>query len=300
MNKLSIKNTVFALVILFVKIGIAQQNVTYNGKTLKPAEVIETQIGNTGETFSFYISEIDMSPYGDWAKRLDELRRKGKEPSADERPRPLSLQLSVDFKRRFKFPITPEDSVYISFSHIKEGIEENEFNEIEISKMNKAMENNDVSSLKTQKVDIEKEAQNIAKLMQEGKISPEEALKKIEALTKPMMDELDNIPMMNQESSEYKNNRPTYSILFGDSPSDTESWPFEGTLHIETFNANRLVAYFKGRHYVECTDVKRANDLSKPCEKVETGLYPEHKVLRIEAVYLKIDTKFKDFLDNRQ
>lgn len=277
----------------------AQQDVTYNGKTFKQAEVIDVQIGNSGETFSFYISEIDMSPYGDWAKRLDALRQQGKEPHPDEIPRPLSLQLSVDFKRTFKFPITPEDSVYVSFSFVKEGIEENNFNTGEINKMNASMANTDISGLKDQKVSVEQEAQRISKLMQEGKLSPDEAMKQIEALTKPMIEKLDSSAMMNQETSEYENSKPTYSLLFGDSPNNSESTPFEGTLHILTFNSKRLVAYFSGVHYVECTDVTRANDASKPCEKVETGLYPDHKVLRIENVSIKIDTAFKSFLDNR-
>ncbi|MFD2588896.1 hypothetical protein ACFSQJ_18365 [Croceitalea marina] len=289
-----------AVLLLCAKASIyAQQNVSYNGKTFKPAEVIETQIGNTGETFSLYISEIDMSPNGAWAKRLNALRRLGKEPHPDERPRPLSLNLSVDFKRAFKFPITPKDSVYVSFSSIKEGIEEESFNKVEMNKMNVSMANTDISGLKDQKVAIEQEAQRISKLMQEGKLSPDEAMKQIEALTQPMIDKLDSSAMMNQETSEYKNNKPTYSLLFGDSPSNAQSTPYEGTLHIVEFNSKRLVAYFTGVHYVECTDVSRANDVSKPCEKVETGLYPEHKVLRIENTSIKINTVFTDFLDNR-
>lgn len=277
----------------------AQQEVNYNGKIFKPAEVIETQIGTTGETFSLYISEIDMSPNGDWAKRLEKLRRQGKEPNPDEVPKPLSLDLTIDLKKTFKFPITPQDSVYINFSYVKENIEENIFNKAQIKKMSSSLSNTDVSSFKTQKVSIEEEAQRISKLLQEGKISPDEAIKKIEALTKPMTDKLNTSAIMNQENSEYKNSRSTYSILFVDSTNDTESTPYEGTLHIIEFNSKRLVANFNGVHYVECLDVVRKNNVSKPCEKEETGLFPGHKVLKKENISIKINTLFKDFSDNR-
>ena len=96
-----------------------------------------------------------MSPNGTWAKRLDELNRQGKKPRDDERPRPLSLQPSVDFKRAFKFPITPEDSVYVRFSYISEGIEAHKFNRVEANKMNTALANTDVDSFKEQKVSLE-------------------------------------------------------------------------------------------------------------------------------------------------
>ncbi|BAO75177.1 hypothetical protein WPG_0947 [Winogradskyella sp. PG-2] len=277
----------------------AQQNVTYNGKTFKPAEVIETQIGNSGETLSFTISEIDMSPNGDWAKKISELQRQGKTYNPKDAPRPLYLSLSVDFKRRFKFPIAEEDSVSINVSYVKESMLENEFNEEEVNKMNSAVSKTDISGLKSDKKSVEEEVKKISKLMQEGKLSPDEAMKKIEALTQPMLNTLENSVIMNQETEEFKENRSTYNILFGDSAGNTESIPYKGTLHIIEFNSKRLRAYFKGTHFVECTDVARANDKSKPCEKVETGLFPNHKVFRVEDISITIDTNFKTFYDNR-
>ena len=293
------KRLIFVAIFILTAIVSAQQHIIYNGQKFQPAEVIEAQVGGSGETFSLSISEIDISPNGDWAKRLDELRRQGKEPSAEERPKPRSLQLSVDFKRKFKFPITEDDSVSINFSYVKERILENQFNEEEVNKMNSAGSKTDISGLRSDKKSVEEEVKKISKLMQEGKLSPDEAMKKIEALTQPMLNTLENSAIMNQETEEFKENRSTYSILFGDSAGNTESTPYEGILYIIEFNSKRLRAYFKGTHFVECTDVARANDNSKPCEKVETGLYPEHRVLRTEAINIKIDTVIKFFFDNR-
>lgn len=293
------KVTFFAIVLFSTLMMLsAQQNITYNGKTFKPAEVIETQIGNSGETLSFTISEIDMSPNGDWAKKILELQRQGKRYSPEDAPQPLSLLLSIDFKRKFKFPITEDDSVYINVSYVKESILENEFNEEEVNKMNSVVSKTDISGLKSDKKSVEEEAKKISKLMQEGKLSPDEAMKKIEALTQPMLNTLENSAIMNQETKEFKENRSTYNILFGDSAANTESIPYKGTLHIIEFNSKRLRANFKGIHFVECTDVKRANDPSKPCKKVKTGLYPDHEVLKVENVSIKIDITFKVFLDN--
>ncbi len=293
------KRLIFVAIFILTAIVSAQQHVTYNDQKFQPAEVIEAQIGFRGETFSLSISEIDMSPNGDWAKKILELQRQGKRYNPEEAPQPLSLLLSVDFKRKFKFPITEEDSVYINVSYVKESILENEFNEEEVNKMNSAVSKTDISGLKSDKKSVEEEVKKISKLMQEGKLSPDEAMKKIEALTQPMLHKLENSAIMNQETEEFKENRSTYNILFGDSAGNTESTPYKGTLHIIEFNSKRLRANFKGIHFVECTDVARANDNSKPCEKVETGLYPGHKVLNVEAVTIVIDTHFASFRDNR-
>ncbi len=293
------KRLIFVAIFILTAIVSAQQHIIYNGQKFQPAEVIEAQIGFRGETFSLSISEIDMSPNGDWAKKILELQRQGKRYSPEDAPQPLSLLLSVDFKRKFKFPITEDDSVYINVSYVKESILENEFNGEGVNKMNSAVSKTDISGLKSDKKSVEEEVKKISKLMQEGKLSPDEAMKKIEALTQPMLNTLENSAIMNQETEEFKENRSTYSILFGDSVANTESIPYEGTLHIIEFNSKRLRANFKGIHFVECTDVARANDNSKPCEKVETGLYPKHRVLRTETINIKIDTVIKNFFDNR-
>ena len=294
------KGVIIALLISLVfNLISAQQKVIYNGKIFKTAEVLESQIGDSGETFSFYISEIDTGPNGNWAKRLDKLRSQGKEPHPDDIPKPLSLHLSIDFKKAFKFPITPEDSVFVNFSYAKEGVLEGKFNIEKMDKMKLSISNKDFDGLKNDKISVEEETRKISKLLQEGKISPDEAMKKIDALTKPMMDKLDNSAFMNQKTTEFKDNRPTYSMLFGDILNKTEGTPYEGNLHIIEFNTKRLIACFKGIHYVECTDVAKANNATKPCEKVETGLYPEHKVLRIEDISIIINAEFLNFYDNR-
>ena len=66
-HKLRVVLLCFAIASSFIN---AQQNVTYNGKTLKPAEVIEAQIGSFGKTISLKISEIEMSTEGTWAKKV--------------------------------------------------------------------------------------------------------------------------------------------------------------------------------------------------------------------------------------
>ena len=44
---------IFLILIFSVSVINAQENVTCNGQDFDPAEVVEAQVGNSGETFSF-------------------------------------------------------------------------------------------------------------------------------------------------------------------------------------------------------------------------------------------------------
>ncbi|MGB5982020.1 MAG: hypothetical protein WBG46_07715 [Nonlabens sp.] len=281
--------------VLFTTILHAQQNVTYGNKTLEPSQVLKTSIGNRGETFSFYISEHDMSPNGPWAKEVKRLQSLGKQVDPNDAPKGLSLHLSVYLKNGIPFPIKPEDSIVVSLSNIKKQRAENDYNEMQISKIDKQKSQKEGESLKAS---IEQEMKVLLKQMQEGKITPDEFANKLEALSKPVLNEIDNLEIMNHQIEEQED-QSYYDIVFFDTVDNIEANVLEGNLHIVEFNKNKLVAYIKGKHIVECTDVTRMNSPSRICKQVDSQLYPGLQVLKEGNVYLSIDSNFKEFQDNR-
>lgn len=293
-----IANVCVVWCVLFTTVLHAQQNVTYNGKTFKKAEVAIAQVGRFGESFSFNISEHDMSPNGAWAKQVRRLEKLGKTANPENAPKGYSLHLSVTFKNGFSFPIKPTDSVVISLSNIKYKLDENKFTENEINKIDIQKIEGEKEDFTSKKESMEAKGREIAQLMQDGKITPEEAMKRIEALTKPFIEEIEKSDMYNVSPEDYKESSH-YDILFGDSIENIEAIPFEGMLHIVEFNKNKLVAYIKGTHIVECTDVARQNSPSGECKQVTSTLDPRLKVLKEEPVYLSINSTFNEFRDNR-
>lgn len=286
------------LIALITTFSFAQQKVVYNSKAFKNSEVVKATIGNRGETMSFEISEHDMSPKGSWAKEVRRLESLGKIADPSKAPKGLSLILSVDFKRKFPFPIKPTDSIVIRMSDLKSNLLERSHQNKELAKVDDKGAKNEAKSLHSQKINIEAESRKIAKLMQQGKISPNEAMKRIEKLTKPILQQVDNSKNINQKVKEYK--EPSiYGITFSNTITNNEAKIVTGNLHIVEFTKNKLVAYISGEHIVECADVVRKNTTKKDCKKVASKHIPGHKVYKEEQVYLIINSTFNEFFDDR-
>lgn len=291
---------IICVVILFLltNIAIAQQKVTYKNKSFKTSEVVRGAIGNTGKYLSFQISEHDMSPNGTWAQEVKRLQSLGQQVNPKDAPKGLFLSLSISFKNKIPFPIKPTDSIIVSLSSLKKDLAERAITDKELNALNQDKIDAEVKDFQTKKVSIEAEAKKIAKLMQEGKISPDEAVKQIEELTKPLTEEIDKSYSQNQEYTNHED-KSHYSILFTDSNENIEAYIVTGNLHIVEFNENRLIAYITGDSYVSCTDVERKNSASKICEQIDSKLLPGAKVLKEEEVYLAINCTFNEFQDNR-
>ncbi|MEM6514713.1 MAG: ANTAR domain-containing protein [Bacteroidota bacterium] len=287
-------NQISGLLIFFLT-GLlnAQFNVTYDGKTFKNPEVVKADIGNTMESFSLVIDEHDMSPNGPWAKEVRRLEKLGKRANPDDAPKGLSLILEVSFKNRFKFPIVPEDSVYVSVSNLRIGMAEYDSTSKQLNEIDGEQLKSEGETLAAKKLTVEEETKKIAKLMQEGKISPDEAFKRIEKLSQPLLEAVEQSSVSNItfEEQEEQNH---YSIYFMDSNLDLEANAIDGTLHIIEFNQNKLVANFRGKHFVECTDVKRSNDKSSPCHK-PSKLYPGVSIYEEGDLFFSINSSFKEF-----
>jgi len=280
-------------------IGFSQQKVTYKAKNFGPAQVLEASIGNTGESFSFQIAEHDMGPNGPWAKEVRRLESQGIAANPEDAPKGYELLLSVSFQNAFKFPIQPEDSVFISVSDFKQGLMERAAFEKDLNTLDKGRIASEKNTLQSKKLSIEEKTRAISAQLQAGQISPQEAMKQIEALTNPLLEEVDAAYATNIAPEEVEE-KTNYSIIFMDTHESSQTHVFEGVLHIITFDKNKLVATLSGKHIVECMDVVRKNSPSpEACGQVQSSLSPQLKVLREEQVQLSINTAFERFTDNR-
>ncbi|MEM6893027.1 MAG: hypothetical protein AAF554_05000 [Bacteroidota bacterium] len=290
-----------AFICLFgiVTIGFSQQKVSYKGKNFPPAQVLEASIGNTGESFSFHIAEHDMGPNGPWAKEVRRMESQGIVANPEDAPKGYELFLSVSFQNTFKFPIQPEDSVFISVSDFKQGLMEREAFEKDIKGIDKGRLADEKNTLQSKKLSIEEKTRAISAQLQAGQISPQEAMKQIEALTNPLLEEVETAYATNIAPEEVEE-KTNYSIIFMDTHESTQTHVFEGVLHIITFDKNKLIATLSGKHIVECMDVVRKNSPSpEACGQVQSSLSPQLQVLREEQVEVNINSTFESFTDNR-
>jgi len=288
----------FLTICLLAKMALAQQDVTYNNKNFKTSEVVKGAIGNTGKYLSFYIAEHDMSPNGPWAQEVKRLESLGQQANPKDAPKGLFLSLSINFENKIPFPIKPTDSIVVSLSGLKKDLAERAITDKEINAVDENKIDAEMNDFQNKKVSVEAEVKKIAKLMQEGKISPDEAMKQIESLTKPLTEEIDKSYSQNLEFTNHED-KSQYSIGFADTNENIRTTIATGNLYIVEFNENKLIAYITGESIVECTDLERKNSPSKICEQVNSKLIPGFKVLKEEKVYLTINCTFNEFQDNR-
>lgn len=288
----------FLLFLLANAVANAQITVKYGNKIVKRnSEVLKASVGTYGDSFSFEISEHDMSPNGPWAKKVKRLEAMGKIVNPADAPKGLFLSLEVNFKNKFKFPIEPKDSVVLSLSTLKQNLLEKDFQDQQISGIDGGKMKSDANPLNQKKKSVEAEAKRISKLMMEGKMSPEEAGRKLEALANSMTAQT-NAALAPVENLEEFKERSNYSLNFLDTNENIEADIFSGSLHIVEFNKKRLVAYIKGVQIVKCIDVKRQNDENSGCHKPSKFL-PGLDVFDESEVYISINTRFKQFDDFR-
>ncbi|WP_299523292.1 hypothetical protein [Winogradskyella sp.] len=267
----------------------AQQQVIANGNVFSTdLEVVEAQISN--ETISLAIHEID--------KRDPKFQT----DNCTNCPDGKSLILDVDFKRGFKFPIEETDSVYLRVSNLQEGLAEYEFNSNELSQYENARDKAEEVKLKNNAEAIKEKGALIAKQLQEGKISPQEAEKQLMALMEPQLSALDNSTTMKNIDNidEYKE-RSVYSIYFYNDKTLTDTNTFSGYLYIKRFNETEFVAEYRGDVIEECVEKRAASsqEEEQKCKSKNSQYLPDGKVLNEGSGTILIKVNIKTFLNNR-
>lgn len=274
--------------ILFFAIIIsihAQQQVSCNGVLMHSnLEIAEAQISR--EKIMLKLHEIDMTKH-----QID---------NCSDCPTTKSLILDVDFQKGFNFPITERDSVYITVTHLQKNVSENTHNLAQVNKIDSARNVSEEMQMNSQAELIKTKGQEIAKLMQEGKISAEDAQKQLLALTEPYLDKVDNSAIAKTNSKEF-NEIETFSILFFNDDTNTETEAFSGYLYIKEFNEKRFVGEFRGEDIEQCVEKRLASSEKEKtkCTAIQSQYLPDTKVLREGSGSMTINVMIKDFLDNR-
>lgn len=275
---------VFAAILLCGTIN-GQQEVNYNGvKMNSNLEIVQAQIAK--ESMLLMLYEVDMTKY-DY-------------DNCKDCPTSKVLSLDVNFTKPFKFPITEDDSVFVRVTHLQKNLAENEHNLAQVNNMNSSRNVSEEDQMKRQAEMMKTKGQEIAKLMQSGKLSPEDAQKQLLALSEPYLEKFDNSAIANTETQEYVA-KPHFSWQFYNDDTNVESEPFSGYLHIKTFNETHFIAEYRGTSIDQCVEKRSASSPveSQKCKAVQSQYLPDTRVLREGKSSVTIRVNIKEFLDNR-
>lgn len=283
------KITTSQIILLFcTTLAFAQQKVQVNGVTFKSnLEIAEAQV--SAESIMLRLYEIDkFNPKYD----MD---------NCTECPDGKSLDMDIEFNHGFKFPIKETDSVFIRVSNLQQGLAEYKHNSSQVNKAKNTINQTETNQLKTNADAIKAKGMEIAKLMQEGKISPQEAEKQLMALTKSFDEDFENSSVAKVQTEEFEE-KATYAFNFynNDNLSDTQG--FSGYLWIKEFNKDRFIAVFRGEFIEQCVEKRAAKSLGeeKKCKAKQSQYLPETKVLSEGTGSIFIDINIKEFLNNRE
>lgn len=268
-------------VVLFIGTTAQAQNTIQHSSTTFISNPEEITAAISHEKIIISISEKDVRDY------------KGHEDNCDNCLTGNQLGLEIDFTRPFKFPITEEDSVFVYYSTIQQNLAEYEFQQKQIAQMNAQQNETEKQTLNNSAQSIEAKSMEIAQLMQTGQISPEEAQKRILALTEPLLEDVDNSSSVNVQNEEFVF-KPNFTLLIHNEQSKTETEAFSGYVHIQYFDKERFVATFKGIEIESCTTVDK-----KECANIESQYLPDKKVIREGQGSLMLDLNIKEFNNDR-
>ncbi len=280
-----LKKLMCVLVFGSVIVMNAQQNVSCNGAMMTSnLEIAQAQISQ--ETIMLVLHEIDMT--------------KHQTDNCEDCPTTKSLLLDVDFKRGFGFPITEKDSVYLRFTTLQQNLSENKHNQSVVNAIETSRNQSEEIALKNQASTIQEKGKQIAKLMQEAKISPEEAQKQLLALTDSYQNNLGNSSIAKTEPEEFQD-KAEFSFTFYNDDSNTKTEAFSGYLYIKEFSEDHFVAEFRGINIEQCVEKRSASseEENANCTSVESKYLPDTKLLQEGTGTLLINVLIKDFLNNR-
>ncbi len=277
-------------VVMFLNSGEAQQKVSVNGISFNSKlEIAEAQISKEKVALALY--EIDKT---DPKYQTDNCTncKDGK-----------SLILEVDFKRGFKFPIEETDSVYVRFSLLQESLSEHQFVSGELSELERSRNKAEEAKLKSNAEIIKEKSKVISKQLEEGKISPQEAQKKLMALMEPQMNDVMNSQLMKniENIDEYDDSRAVYSMHFYNNEALTDTETYSGYLYIKVFNETKFVAEYRGELIEQCVEKRAASSIEEEqkCKSKPSKYLPGAGVLSEGSGSIFIDVDIKTFLNNR-
>ena len=287
MKQFILKSTFFLVLFVVSKPIDAQQTVIVNGQPFKSdLEIAEAQI--SGETIMLRLYEIDK------------FNPKHEMDNCTECTDGKSLDMDIEFNRGFKFPIEETDSVFIKVSHLQQGLEKHKHDSEQVQNSQNSINNSEVDAMRNKAEVIKEKGMEITKLLQEGKITPQEAEKQLLALTQPFSEDLDNSSVSNIEVKDYKESS-VYGFSFYNNETLTETKPFSGYLYIKEFNKERFVAEYRGEMIEQCVEKRAAqsSEEEKKCKSVSSQYLPDTKVLSEQSGGVYIDVSIKAFFDNR-
>jgi hypothetical protein len=291
---------IFLVCFLFVQQVWSQQTVRYGEKTFGDCETIEALIGTYGETFTIYIAEHELRPgYGGKYERSGGSIAGG--DFIENMPKGYDIGIEVFFANGVKFPIRPEDEMEIDLSRIVNGLGDHNQLSDQIDKVDKGAMESEAKALTTKKLSAEEQARLIAEQLQQGKITPDEAMKKMEAIQNEMLAAVDNSGLANV-SFEEPEERSNYSIQFMDTKEQILARPLTGKLRIIRFDENVFEASFTGQHHVKCRERRAAvsPEEEAKCGSLKSKILPDTKVLEEGAVNFSINVNLKKFEDFRE
>ena len=268
----------------------AQQKILVKGTSFKSnLEVAEAQI--SAETIMLRLHEIDKS------------NPKYQTDNCDSCKDGKDLNLDIDFKRGFKFPIEEKDSVFVRFTYLQESLAEYRFTTGELEEQELLRNKTEEEELKNSAAILKQKSEAISKRLQAGEITPQEAAEQIMMLSQPQMDAIMNSQTMKkiENIDEYNDSKPMYSINFYNDENLTTSDTFSGYLYIKTFNTNRFVAEYCGEMIEECVEKRAATSMEEEerCSAYPSKHFKGKGVLNESTGSILIDVNILEFLDNR-
>lgn len=251
----------FLVSFVFISSLKAQQLISYDQNTFDECVIRDASVAD--KTISIRIYEKDIDHY------------------SGDAPEGLGLLISVEFSDKIKFPITASDHVVIDMTRLQVNQQENQSLNSQVLKMDQEGLKKEAQSLQQEKKSVEELAREISQQMMEGKISPEDAANKIEALSSGMLNQIASSDAINAEVKEMAESNHC-SITFYDTIKLEEANMYSGELRILQFNEKVFEAQFRGEFYTECLEKRMASSSSneKQCKGQESKSLPGLKVLK--------------------
>jgi len=273
---------------LFIAHFLSAQNIIkVDSEIFGNCEVIEAQVSD--KSLIVNISEYNMTDFN-----FENL------PNLDQQA--LVLSIEVANIRGLSFPISPTDNFKVSLSGLQSRLAENKFqiDQVNNQKINAAKLKEEAEGLNSEKKSVEEQSREISQQLMDGKITPDEAAKRIEALSSGLLAKVENSEELNNETQEF-DEKTSYTISFYNLEALEHTRLVDGVLNIKVFNEKEFIAEFKGRSVTECLERRSTSSLEEKekCGSVNSTLLPDTKVLREQQIQGSVNITIKRFEDNR-
>ncbi|MTB50085.1 hypothetical protein [Lewinella sp. W8] len=279
------------LALLFTSTTLRAQSIQYGGKSFTKFEVLEGSVGTDGKHISVYLAEYALPTEAGDIVKGDNL---------EGVPDGYYLQLEVNFPDGVKFPILPEDEVLIETSDQQANLAEEALLRGQMAEYDEEKGAREAGAMRMNAEEIAAKTKEISRKMQSGELSPDEAVRQIEALTQPLLEQVEASEAANLSIEEYVA-PATFAIKLMDTKNLTSSTIFSGRLSVTRFDENAFEASLNGEHVVECMERLTASSAANEarCRGVESDYVPGLKVMSEGTISVRIKVPLKEFNDWR-